>query len=692
MRLTSFLFCALAAAAPSGAAAACGEVSEIVVTGAPYAVSLDSVTTSVEVLTREALETASPAGLGDMLEAIPGVRSSAFGPGASRPIIRGLSGPRVMILQNGVGLIDASTLSPDHAVASEPAQATRIEVLRGPATLAYGGSAIGGVVNVLDDRIASRVADGPSGRASLSAGSVDDSDAAALGVKIGLGPWVATLDAARRASGDYAVPVDPVSRAYATANALAPLRDRRVRNSDVRLQDWGGGLSYVGGQGYLGVSAKRTATRYGLPYPQAAGPPPQEGPVYIDLKQTRLDLRGEAATDLGPFDRMRLSLGHADYEHAEIERASGAVGTRFLSNGTEGRLELVQRQRGGWQGAVGVQGLQRELQAIGDEAFIPPTRISEAAAFVLQRLDRGGWGVEGGLRIERRDLRAGLQGRPTSEAAAANGLDWSSVSRQPVFNDVSASAAAFWRPRPDLFVGLSVARNRRAPTEFELFADGPHAGTGAYEIGDPSLTSEQATSIEATWRWTPARGRLEAHVYHARYDGYIEQAPNGDRVGEDGGLDVDGELPVFRFTQTDARFTGAEVEAAYRLWSDDARSLNLEGDFDTVRATAGVGRLARIPPWSATARLIWDGPKIEASSEVRHAARQDRLAAFETPTEAYTTLDAKLSFRPSPARDLRLYVEGRNLTDQVVREHVSFLKDIAPQPGRSFRAGVAVNF
>ncbi|MDP3175766.1 MAG: TonB-dependent receptor [Phenylobacterium sp.] len=692
MRLSPFLLCALALAAPSGAAAASGEVSEIVVTGAPYAVSLDSVTTSVEVLTREALETAPPAGLGDMLKAMPGLRSSTFGPGASRPIIRGLSGPRVMILQNGVGLIDASTLSPDHAVASEPAQATRIEVLRGPATLAYGGSAIGGVVNVLDDRIASSAADGLSGGASLSAGSVDDSHAAALGLKVGRGPWTATLDAARRESGDYAVPADPVSQAYAAASALTPLGDRRVRNSDLTLEDWGGGLSYVGGQGYLGVSAKRTTTRYGLPYPQVSGPAPEEGPVYIDLEQTRLDLRGEAARDLGQFDRVRLSLGHADYEHAEIERASGAVGARFRSNGTEGRLELVQRQRAGWQGAVGVQGLQRELQAIGDEAFIPATRISEAAAFVLQRLDRGGWGVEGGLRIERRDLRARLAERSTSEAAAAYGLDWSSARSDPAFNDVSGSAAAFWRPRPDLFLGLSVARNRRAPTEFELFADGPHAGTGAYEIGDPSLKSEQATSVEATWRWTPGRGRLEAHVYHARYDGYIEQAPNGDRVGDDGAFDVAGELPVFRFTQTDARFTGAEVEATYRLWDAEARSLHLEGAVDTVRATAGVGRLARIPPWSATARLVWDSPRVEASSEVRHVARQDRLAAFETPTDAYTTLDAKLSFRPSPQRDLRLYVEGRNLTDEAVREHVSFLKDIAPQPGRSIRAGMAFNF
>jgi iron complex outermembrane receptor protein len=676
-------------------AQAASTVAEVVVTAAPYRVSLDSVTTSVNIVGQEQLDRAPPGGLGEVLNGLPGVRSTFFGPGASRPVIRGLSGPRVLILQNGVGMVDVSSISPDHAVASEPGGASRIEVLRGPATLAYGGSAIGGVVNILDERVPTTpAADGPEGRLVVSGGTVDDSYSVSGAIKAGQGPWVFTADAVKRESGDYDVPVNPVSDRLAVSAGETPLADRTQRNTDVKLETYGVGLSYIGETGYIGASVRRLETQYGVPYPQVVivGPPPAEGPVYLDLQQTRYDLRGESDVSLGWFDKARFSVGYADYEHAEVEVATGDVGTRFLSTGTEGRLELVQAERDGWQGAVGLQGLTREFEAIGDEAFVPPTKIKEVGLFTLQRLDRDSWGIEGGLRFDRRTVDASLAGRPTSDAATSYGLDWSTTTASQAFSNTSASVAVFWRPVEGWFLGLSVSRNGRAPTEFELYADGPHAGTGSYEIGDPTLESEKVTSYEATLRYTTGGTRAELHVYTARYDGFIQELPTGDLVEDDGTLNPAGELPVFRYSQTDATFNGVEFEASQEVWRNGGQSVSLEGVYDQVRGATDLGAPARIPSYSLTGRVVWEGERTDAELEVRHVGEQDRVATFELPTDSYTMVNAQVGFKPFAEHDLTLFLEGRNLGDVEAREHTSFLKDIAPMPGRTLRAGVRFEF
>jgi iron complex outermembrane receptor protein len=647
-----------------------GEVAEVVVTAAPFPISIDSATTHIDILDRSRIDTAPAAGLGDMLNGLPGVRSTSYGPGASRPVVRGLSGPRVLVLENGVGLVDASTLSPDHAVASDPGQAQRIEVLRGPSTLAYGGSGIGGVVNVLDNRVPSALPERPTGRLSASGATVDDSWATSGAVTAALGRIAVTLDGSKRRSSDYDVPVNPVSDRLAARDGLIPAPDRKQFNTFVEAEAYGIGASYVAPDGdYLGASVKRTATEYGVPYAQLATPPgpDEEGPVMIRLRQTRYDVRGQAGIDAGPFDKIRLSAGYADYHHAEIGVDTGEVGTRFLSHGGEARIELVQREMNGWQGAFGLQGLARKFEAIGDEAFVPPARIREAGVFTLQRLDKGSWGVEGGLRLDRRSLQA------------------PSVGGDRAFTNVSGSVGAFWRPAgvPGGFLSVSLSHNGRAPTEFELFANGPHPGTNAFELGDSTLKSERVNSAELTGRMSGKLGRLEAHLYAARYDGYIEEAPTGEV--EDG-------LQVYRFTQTKARFRGAEVEAAVNLLSRSSGVLSLEGTYDVVRGKSDSDNLARIPPWSLTGALVWSGSRIDARAEVRRVGAQDKVAALELPTDGYTTLNGEVSFKPFADHGWRVFVQGRNLTDQQTREHASFLKDIAPGPGRSVRVGTTISF
>lgn len=628
-------------------------VEEVVVTAAPFGVAEGALTANVDVLNEAALQTAPATSLGDLVNGLPGVRSTNFAPGASRPVIRGLAGPRVQVLTNGLGQIDASSVSEDHQVATDPGEASRIEVVRGPATLAYGGSAIGGVVNIIDDRIPSTPAkDGLDGRLGGQLSSVDQGRSGSGTLKFGGGPWVFTAQGVRRVTEDYEVPSPPISKQLARKLGVEREDTGRVINSAADLTEYGLGGAYVTDRGFAGLSIKQTDSSYGTV---------AEQDVTIDLKQTRVDARGEIKGSFGPFDTFRLSTGYADYQHTEFEGEE--PGTQFLSQGFEGRAEAVQRKRGSWQGAFGLQGLKRDFDAIGDEAFVPQTTIKEAAVYTVQRVDRGPLGFEGGLRVDRRKL--------------------SSAADDRAFTNVSASGGVFVRPRPGLYLGLSAARNQRAPNEVELFADGPHVATGQFEIGNPRFYSETANSLEGAVHY--GRGRLSAdlHLFYARYDDFIDLRPTSE---------VEDDLPVFQYTQTNATFRGFEAELGYKLWTDGDRSVSVEGSADSVRGDTDLGPPARIPPWSATGRVVYAGPRIEARAEVRRVGEQDRTAAFELLTDGYTLANLYGSIKPLAGSDVTLFAEVRNLTDEEAREHASALKDIAPLPGRNFRAGIAYRF
>lgn len=633
------------------------EVEDVVITAAPFSVSEQALTANVDVVDEEELQIAPPATLGDLVSGLPGVRSTGFAPGASRPVIRGLAGPRVQVLVNGLGAIDASQASPDHQVAADPGEATRIEILRGPSTLAYGGSAIGGVVNIIDARVPTERPDGEiDGRLSLQAGSVDGSYGATGGLAIGNGgPWVLTVQGVRRETGDYDIPGPAMSRRLANALGVPRTGPSRVINSFSELTEWGVGGGWVGEDGdYLGAAVKRTNSRYGTV---------AEEEVTIELEQTRYDVRGQWALGFGPFETLRGAAGYADYTHTEFEGAE--TGTIFTSDGWEGRLELIQRPIDGWNGAVGVQALNRDFDAIGDEAYVPRTRIQEVGIYTLQRLDRGPFGFEAGLRVDQRSLDSLLAERD--------------------FTNYSASAGVFFRPVKGLYLGLSAARNERAPSEVELFADGPHVATAAYEIGDPGFDSETASSLEFAAHYAGGRWTADLHVYVARYDGFIDQVPTGV-------IDVDSGLEIFRYVQTDADFRGFEAEASYRLWGEVERGLTLEATADYTRGETDIGPPARIPPWSATGRLVWNSPRWDAALEVRHVAGQDRIAPNELPTDSFTLVNLRASMKPLEDPAVVIFAEARNLTDEEAREHASFLKDIAPMPGRGLRVGLAYRF
>ena len=665
---------ALAGAAHAQTAPRADQVDDVVVTGRPFGVSERASLLATDVLDEQALTVAPAATLGDLVAGIPGVRSSAFAPGASRPVIRGLSGPRVQVLTNGLGQIDASSVSPDHQVASDPAEARRIEVVRGPSTLVFGGSAIGGVVNIIDDRIASEHTEGGvDGHIGVQASSVDDGRSLGGRLAVDAGPVVFTVDGFTRRSDDYEVPVFPESARQLAAEGEEPGDERTVENTFADIDQYGAGVSFIGSRGFLGLSVKKLETTYGVPghehgeeeHEHEEGEEHdhehEEAGVSIGLEQTRWDLRGELTFENGPFERFKASAGWADYHHTEFE--GDEVGTQFFSEGYEARAELIQRQSGGLQGVIGVQILDRDFDAQGDEAYVPRTSIQEQGVYTVQRFDRDRYGFEAGLRVDNRSLDSVVGDRD--------------------FTNVSGSLAGFLRPSTETFLGLSLSRTSRAPSEVELFAQGAHAATGAFEQGDVNLDSESVWTLEGTAHYSKGPFSADLHVYAAQYDGFIDLRPTG--AEEDG-------FPVFAYVQTDADFHGFEAEADYDLWSDGDRSLTLKGAADYVRAQTDLGPAARIPPWSATVGVDYTSARFDAGISVRTVGEQDRTAGFELPTDGYTTLGLTAAWRPLQDRNVTIFAAANNLTDEEVREHASFQKDIAPLPGRNLRVGVAYRF
>jgi iron complex outermembrane receptor protein len=657
-----FLVLAFAGALLPGVALAQDEQDDqdIVVT-APIEGSRIESLQGAEVLRRDDIVSQLNGGLGNTLDATPGIATTFFGAGASRPIIRGLGDDRVRVLQNGIGAIDASTASPDHAVTSDGLDAERIEILRGAAALAYGGNAIGGVVNVIDQTIPTRSIDGVSFEGLAAYSSVDDGAQGAANIGFGAGPFALRMSAAARDSDPYETPI---------GEAL---------NQWTSVRSYGVGGSLLGDWGFAGLAVKNTQDEYGL-LPED----PSEPGGHIEMEQTRIESRGDFRVNWGPFDRLDYGVQHSDYQHTEFE-GTGAPGTVFTSEGWEGRLE-VHHGSERHDGAFGVQFSDVDFAAEGEEAFISATNTQDSGVFFVERYDLGAWGVEGGLRLERREI--------DNVAFGAR-----------AFDNVSGSFGMFVRPAENWFVGATLAQVERAPTAIELFSDGPHLATANYEVGDPNLSQETATSFEASARYQRGPVRFEMNLYGIEFSDYIALVERGDVWWADGDAGTSGFaadaasapagadqfLPVFNFAQQDATFVGGEISAAMQLGEINGFAITTDGSLDLVRAEfVGGGHPPRIPPRSLTLGLEAENEQWTARVEAVDTAKQDRVATFETETDGYTFINAGLAWRPTETWTIRL--DGRNLTDELGRVHSSFLKDELPLPGRNFRLTLQASF
>lgn len=678
--------------APAEAAEAAGSdphrhtPAEIVVSGVLPRSRQDALS-GVAVLQGAALDQAIRPSIGDTLAKTPGVSATSFGPTASRPVLRGLQGERVRVLSDGIGSIDVSNTSVDHAAVVNPLLAERIEVLRGPQSLLYGASAIGGVVNVIDRRIPTTV---PTEEIHLGATGTYASAAhqrtlagtveVPLGVDAAGGGFVLHADGSYDESDDLKIggyALTPALRAEALATAAeipgsdidyagnAAVRGT-LPNSSARTWTVGAGASYINDLGNIGVAYSHTDSLYGVPIRFATQPGQEQESPRLKLRQDRIDLRAVVNARGGLIDKISFRFGYADYVHAELDPA-GTVGTTFLNQGLEGRLELTQARRGAWHGATGIQYFNRDFNVSGDEAFLPRNGTRQLGVFTLQQLDLGPVMVEAGARYDHSTLIA---------QPAASQPQFFAGRRS--FDTLSVSGGASYAVAPGWKAALNLSRTERAPAAEELFANGPHAGTAAFEVGDPALAIERATSVEAILRGGGAGYTFEVSAYHTWFHNFVHD----DRTG----AVVDG-LPVYQTRQADARWYGFEAQANVTLARFGDWKLAADALGDWVHATiTGVGPAPRIPPLRVLGGIGLTSPGWDLRAEVERVTAQNRVALNETPTPGYTMVNAELGWRPwGEHRPVTFSLQANNLFNVNARRHASVLKDYAPLAGRDIR-------
>ena len=663
---------------PAIAADQHAELSEVVITSTPIDLALSGTAQSATVLAGDGLALKLASSIGETVAAEPGVHSTYFGPGASRPVIRGLGGDRVLVLTDGLATLDASGLSEDHAVAIDPALADQIEVVRGPAALLYGTGASGGIVNVVTNRIHDSLPDALGGLVELRGDTAHDERAVAGRLDAGLGRVAFHVDAVWRETDDYDIPGYAQSRALREelAEEGEEVEDTRgtVPNSWTDTRSGGAGVTYIAEDWLLGMAYSRHDTRYGIPgghgheheheeeheeEEEGHDEEMEEGGPIIDLVQDRLDLGFRRDFDEGRA--LRIDAAANAYEHAELE-PSGEVGTLYEVDGRELRVAYDHRLPWDFAGTAGLQWQQVELAASGEEAFIPDSRTRTLGGFVFEQREFASWSLELGARIDRQEV----------DGAGLPGYD------ELAFN---ASAGAIVPLDETWSLVGQLARIERHPSSTELYADGPHAATGQYEIGDPGFDTERGLQAEAGLRFAGGDRSAELRFFVVDYDGYLFLSPTGE---------VEDDLPVFQYRQQDARFYGMEAHASLPL--SDAWTLGLFAD--AVRGELSDGSdLPRIPPLRIGTELAYERAGWRAALSARHSFEQDRIAEYELPTQSYTMLDAELSWRPGGrAAGTLLFLRGTNLLDEDARVHSSPLKDEVPLPGRSLSAGLRYSF
>ena len=640
-------------------------LGDIVVRGLPLGRTADEMAAPITIIQGDELIHRRRGTVGDTLDGEPGIRSDTFGAGASRPVIRGQTAPRVRVLSDGSELMDASAVSPDHAIATEPLLLERIEVLRGPSALFYGGAAIGGAVNLIDKRVPTALPEGGiEGAAELRGATADTERSGAAGFTAGAGNFAFRLEGSSRRSDDYRIPDRP---------------ERRVEGSYHDGSTASAGLSWVGRNGFFGAAYTRQRSEYGLPghshehegcHLHGAelhcgehdhDDDHDHGIPFVDLRSDRFDIRGEYRDPLPAIENIRLRAGITDYEHDEIDH--GVVGTTFRNKGYDFRLEIGHAPIGRWRGVAGVQSGRSEFSAVGVESFIPETTTRSMGVFLLEEYRAENWRLELAVRQE-----------------------WQDIDVEPPHSWVkhrlfSASGALTWDLTEDLSLALSLARSQRAPTPQELYADGVHLATNTFELGNPALEQETSQFVDLTLRGAVDDLSFSVSLYQNAVDDYIFAQT----------LDQQGDFRFIRYEQQDARFTGVDAQVGYAI-TDHIRAA-VYGDYVRGRLSGGAGYLPRIPAARAGVRVDIARERLSTNLDYYRSFEQDDIAAFETNTAAYDMLNVTVAYNLGGSRISRqIYLRGTNLLDELALNHTSFIKDVAPLMGRNFVLGLRANF
>jgi len=680
-----------------------GTAGEIIVS-APGVRELDVLGATSVLEAKEIQREAVNGQIGDLLAKLPGVSSTSFAPGASRPVLRGQQDERVRVLIDGLGTLDVSNTSVDHAVTIEPLTLERIEVLRGPAVLLYGSQAIGGAVNAIDKRIPTRM---PDEAMHLDAFAGVDSatnlrtGAASLDVGIGSN-LVFHVDGSWRKAGNMDIggfQLAPELREELREEAAEKIAEGEpekaeefleaaeqrgfVPNSDMESWTINTGLGLILGESTFGVAIGYYDTNYGvikrpgLKHEHGGeegeghgggghgGEEKKEEDLRIDLQQFRADFKGDIYLGEGAFERLRVRAGFSDYTHSEFE--GDETKALFDSKSIEARAELVQNTEATLRGVTGVQFMHRDFDTSGSEVYLPRNLTDQFAVFTLQEYGNGPVQLEASARAE-----------------------FTSVTAQPVafdrnFETFSGAVGLVYQGIEGVRLGINASRVERAPSAEELLADGPHFAVQAFKIGDRDLETERALGLEAYARGSIGRGTFNLAAYRQRFDNFIFLAETG--------LEED-DLPVFRYLQQDADFWGFEAELNYPVIDTEGFRLltDLRASYTEAELTDG-NAVPRIPPLALLGALEAQTDAFDVRGEVQWFDDQSRVTAFETPTDSFTLVNALVAWRPfTQNRNVTVLVAADNIFDVNGRRHASFTKDFIPLMGRNFRASVRLSF
>lgn len=645
------------------------ELPTVPVTGNPLGVTSDELVIPISVLGGRELSLNRASTLGETLNGIPGVSATSFGPNASRPVIRGLDAERVRIMQNGVGILDASSLSFDHAVAIDPLVIEQIDVVRGPAALLYGGSAVGGVVNAIDHRIPTEQLDGIAGRTEARLGGPDSQSNLAGVIDVGNGKFAIHGDVYSRKTSDLDIPGFAVSKRKNEADGTPRENKGRLVNSNANNDGGAIGASLTFDNGYLGASYSGFNSNYGTV---------AEESVRIDMQSQRWDIASEfkdldkLGLGFGLINRVKFRVAHTDYEHVELE--DGEVGTTFKNRGIEGNFEVGHTKIGKLDGVVGFQFQNTNFEAIGDEAFVPSVNTQTKALYIYEELP-----------IEATDnkLKLTAGGRIGHTSVDSKASDTFGPAQKNSFNPNSYALGGLYTFNDNWSLASNLSHNERAPSYFELYANGEHIATNQFEIGNPGFDKERSNGLDAQIRWKDAKNSFSLGAYYTRFSNFIGLLGTG-RIDADSGLNI-AQFSAFR-----ADFKGLEAEGRFNVANN--LDLTVRGDYVRAKNRDDNENLPRISPLRLGAGLIYQKDRFGARLNVMHAFNQSRTANNELATDGYTDLSAMVTYKLPTKLNIEVFGRANNLLNDEIREHASFLKDISVQGERSVLIGLRSDF
>lgn len=706
-------------------------VENIVVTASVLGSSVLESVTPVSVIDEYKLRKIQAETLGETLKNTPGVHSTYFGPVASSPVIRGNDGPRVKIVQNGLDVSDVSRIGPDHNVAANSTSATQVEVLRGPATLQYGSGAIGGVVNVVDNRIPREIPAGIEGDVEANYATVNDGRFGRFNVTGGQNNMAFHVDGFKRKTDNLDIP------GYASVTPDDDEQPGTLESSAMDTTNITAGLSLIDEQGYFGFSVEKLDNFYGVPGHSHHHEEEHEGETEeehaehaseegtnLDVDMTRYQVAGEWYSPFKGISSLKFGAAYTDYEHVEIE--DGQVGTRFTNQGSDIRLSATHADINAWHGVFGIQYHHSDYAADGDEAYTPPTETQTAAIFVVEQKKFGSLILELGGRLERTRYRAGdvdfeleaieLDSDHEHEEEAEGEEHGQHFEFDDyTFTSSSLSAGINWEFVPGYSMALTLSRSERAPSQQELFSAGQHLATQTYEVGlvyalDEhgdvgetlrSVKEEVSNNIDLTFRKFSGIGGYTFSLFYNQADDYIYQSATGlaalsvhdeheEEIVDEAEHEEHAEegTPVYYFQQDDATIYGIEAEGFVDLninWR-----LSVFGDY--IRAKLDSENLPRIPPLRLGSSLSFEGEALSSELSVVWYDDQTKTTEYETATAGYTLVNASVDYRLSDTQDWTVYLRANNLFDEEARVHTSFLKDQAPLPGRNYTLGTRFRF